>query len=116
MQKAFVLCRLFDNEKTKGKSKRALAHVSPALEVQAQNQIKAKKKSKQALAHVSPALEVQAQTQQTSNPSCGAEMSDATMCVTTAPLERNNDNDYHHNSYVAENQAAEVTSSEVLGT
>ncbi len=38
MQKAFVLCRLFDNEKTKGKLKRALAHVSPALEVQAQNQ------------------------------------------------------------------------------
>ena len=85
MQKALVLCRLFEKKETK-------------------------KKSKAALAHVSPASEVQAQTHQTSNPSCDSEMSNAMMCDATEPVECNND----HNAYVAENQVAEVKSSEVL--
>jgi hypothetical protein len=94
VQNAFVLCRLFEKKETK-------------------------KKSKPALAHVSPALEVQAVTHQTSNPSCDAQMSGAMICDATAPVECNNDNDNdnnYHNAYVAENQVAEVTSSEVLGT
>jgi hypothetical protein len=85
MQKALVLCRLFEKKETKKKLKSALAHVSPALEVQAQTHI-------------------------TSNPSCDTEMSDATICDASAPVECNND----HNAYVAENQVAEVKSSEVL--
>uniref|UniRef100_A0A2N9EGG8 NAC domain-containing protein n=1 Tax=Fagus sylvatica TaxID=28930 RepID=A0A2N9EGG8_FAGSY len=88
MQKALVLCRLFEKKETKKKSKSALAHVSPALEVQAQTHI-------------------------TSNPSCDAEMSDATICDASAPVECNNDNNNDHNAYVAENQVTEVTSSEV---
>ncbi|GMY07661.1 protein ntm1-like 9 [Fagus crenata] len=87
-QKALVLCRLFEKKETKKKSKSALAHVSPALEVQAQTHI-------------------------TSNPSCDAEMSDATICDASAPVECNNDNNNDHNAYVAENQVTEVTSSEV---
>ncbi|XP_030935240.1 NAC domain containing protein 50-like isoform X2 [Quercus lobata] len=88
-QKAFVLCRLFNNEEKSNKG-------GPA-------------KSKPALAPVSPALEVQAEK---SNQSCYAEISDQMMPDATEPVQCNNHKDYH-NEDVAENQVAEVTSSEV---
>ncbi|KAF3963715.1 hypothetical protein CMV_011923 [Castanea mollissima] len=91
-QKAFVLCRLFNNEEKSNKG-------GPA-------------KSKPALAPVSPALEVQAETYQTINQSCYAEISDQMMPDATEPVQCNNHRDYH-NEDVAENQVAEVTSSEV---
>ncbi|XP_050254628.1 uncharacterized protein LOC126700496 isoform X2 [Quercus robur] len=88
-QKAFVLCRLFNNEEKSNKG-------GPA-------------KSKPALAPVSPALEVQAEK---SNQSCYAEISDQMMPDATEPVQCSNHKDYH-NEDVAENQVAEVTSSEV---
>ena len=94
MQKAFVLCRLFNNEEKSNKG-------GPA-------------KSKPALAPVSPALEVQAETYQTSNQSCYAEISDQMMPDATEAVQCNNHKDYHKED-VAENQVAEVTSSEVIG-
>ena len=94
MQKAFVLCRLFNNEEKSNKG-------GPA-------------KSKPALAPVSPALEVQAETYQTRNQSCYAEISDQMMPDATEAVQCNNHKDYH-NEDVAENQVAEVTSSEVIG-
>ena len=94
MQKAFVLCRLFNNEEKSNKG-------GPA-------------KSKPALAPVSPALEVQPETYQTSNQSCYAEISDQMMPDATEAVQCNNHKDYHKED-VAENQVAEVTSSEVIG-
>jgi hypothetical protein len=83
MQKAFVLCRLFEREDSETKSKPTLA---PGDAV------------------ISPALEVQAETPQTINPSCDAETSDATMCDATAPVECGNGNNKNYNDFVAENQ------------
>ena len=78
MQKAFVLCRLFNNEEKSNKGGSV--------------------KSKPALAPLSPALEVQVESHQTSIQSCYSEISDEMM------------------SDVAKSQAAEVTSTEVIGS
>ena len=100
MQKAFVLCRLFDNrEKSTNGGPAASLDTSSCIE---------ETKSKSSLAPVFPALDVQAETHQTSNQSCYAKIPDEMLSDATAPVQCENDS-------VAEKQEAEMTSSEVIG-
>ena len=102
MQKAFVLCRLFDNrEKSTNGGPAASLDTSSCIE---------ETKSKSSLGPVFPALDVQAETHQTSNPSSDAEISGTTMCDDTAHVECSNNNHNYYNDCVAENR------SEVIGT
>ncbi|XP_075649624.1 uncharacterized protein LOC142620075 [Castanea sativa] len=91
-QKAFVFCRLFNNEE-KGKKGGSA-------------------KSKPALAPLSPAPEVQVETLQTSIQSCYSEISDQMMSDVTLPVQSNNNNTNYHNADIAKNQAAELTYTE----
>ena len=95
MQKAFVLCRLFNNEEKSNKGGSA--------------------KSKPALAPLSPALGLQVESHQTSIQSCYSEISDEMMSDVTLPVQSNNNNNYH-NADIAKYQAAELTYTEVIGT
>ena len=100
MQKAFVLCRLFDNqEKSTNGGPAASLDTSSCVE---------EMKSNSSLAPVSPALDVQAETHQTSNQSCYAKTPDEMLSDATAPVPC-------ENASVAEKQEAEMTSSEVIG-
>ncbi|KAK4570999.1 hypothetical protein RGQ29_029731 [Quercus rubra] len=96
-QKAFVLCRLFDNqEKSTNGGPAASLDTSSCIE---------EMKSKSSLAPVSPALDVQAETHQTSNQSCYAKTPDEMLSDATAPVPC-------ENASVAEKQEAEMTSFE----
>ena len=107
MQKAFVLCRLFDNqEKSTNGGPAASLDTSSCIE---------ETKSKSSLAPVFPALDLQAETHQTSNQSCCVKISDDMLSDATAPVQCKTDNYNYHNAYVAEKQEAEMTSSEVIG-
>ena len=100
MQKAFVLCRLFDNrEKSTNGGPAASLDTSSCIE---------ETKSKSSLAPVFPALDVQAETHQTSNQSCFAKIPDEMLSDATAPVQC-------ENASVAEKQEAEMTSFEVIG-
>ena len=100
MQKAFVLCRLFDNrEKSTNGGPAASLDTSSCIE---------ETKSKSSLAPVFPALDLQAETHQTSNRSCYAKIPDEMLSDATAPVQC-------ENAYVAEKQEAEMTSFEVIG-
>ncbi|KAM3681780.1 hypothetical protein ACJW31_12G024700 [Castanea mollissima] len=96
-QKAFVLCRLFDNREksTNGGPAASLDTLSCIEET----------KSKSSLASVSPALDVQAEIHQTRNQSCYAKIPDEMLSDATAPVQCENDS-------VAEKQEAEMISSE----
>ncbi|KAK9994922.1 hypothetical protein SO802_024625 [Lithocarpus litseifolius] len=96
-QKAFVLCRLFDNrEKSTNGGAAASLDTSSCIE---------EMKSKSSLAPVSPALDVQAETHQTNNQSCYAKIPDEMLSDATAPVQC-------ENAYVAEKQETEMTSPE----
>ncbi|XP_075650619.1 uncharacterized protein LOC142621185 [Castanea sativa] len=91
-QKAFVFCRLFNNEEKSKKGRSA--------------------KSKLALAPLSPASEVQVETLQTSIQSCYCEISDEMMSEVRVPVQSNNNNNNYHNADIAKYQVAELTYTE----
>ena len=100
MQKAFVLCRLFDNREKS-------TNGGPATSLDTSSCIE-ETKSKSSLAPVFPALDVQAETHQTSNQSCLAKIPDEMLSDATAPVQC-------ENASLAEKQEAEMTSPEVIG-
>ncbi|XP_075648870.1 uncharacterized protein LOC142619598 [Castanea sativa] len=95
-QKAFVLCRLFDNRE---KSTNGGEGVCPSLDTTSCIE------ETKSVAPVSPALDVQAETHQTSNQSCYAKIPDEMLSDATAPVPC-------ENASVAEKQEAEMTSPE----
>ncbi|XP_050252092.1 protein NTM1-like 9 isoform X3 [Quercus robur] len=96
-QKAFVLCRLFDNREKS-------TNGGPATSLDTSSCIE-ETKSKSSLAPVFPALDVQAETHQTSNQSCLAKIPDEMLSDATAPVQC-------ENASLAEKQEAEMTSPE----